>query len=480
MPKLEKSDSPLTMASSIATIDSVRADVARRLLRCLSEHCESYCILTGYEDMPEKFGSDIDFMINRHDFNRMPQLIRDLAEETGTVLFQAIQHEVSARAFRLVADDSGSFSFIQPDSCADYRHFGKIWLRSEEMLASRRWHANGFWIPGAAYEFTYYLIKRINKRDVSQEHCDRLSTLYAEDKPGCDRLLRRFWARQTAQGIGDMAATGKWDQLLANIERFRRELRKHAVGGMPQRIRSYFDDIRHTIQRILHPTGAWVAFIGPDGCGKSSVIEGVIAQLGPGFQKVVRYHLRPKSLPARPVSEAAVTDPHNQAPRGVALSIAKMFYLAFDYWMGYLAGTRQATMRTQLVVFDRYFYDILVDPKRVRYDGPAWLPRALSHILPKPDLVLVLNAAPEVLWSRKQEVPYQEVVRQQEEYLRVADGLNSVAVIDAAQPLSQVVQSACDAIVRHVSSRTCKRLSVTGPRSSLALQGEVQKNDQVR
>ena len=470
MPELEKSDLPFMTDSSTTTVGSVRAQVAGLLIRMLSEQCESYCILTGYEELPEKFGSDIDFMVGEHDFKRVPQLIRNLAEETGTSLFQAIQHEVSARAFRLVAVESGSFSFIQPDSCADYRHFGKLWLRSEEVLASRRWYANGFWIPGAAYEFTYYLIKRVNKRDISREHCERLSTLYAEDPAGCNRLLQRFWGRSTAQAIGDMAATGKWDQLPANVEGYRRELRKHATGSLLQTILSYFADAVHTVQRILQPTGAWVAFIGPDGCGKSSVIEGVIAQLGPGFQKVVRYHLRPKSLPARPVSDAVVTDPHNQAPRSVVLSIAKMFYLAFDYWMGYLAGTRRATIRTRLVIFDRYFYDILVDPKRVRYDGPAWLPRALSHILPKPDLVLVLNAAPEVLWSRKQEVPYEEVVRQQQEYLKVAGSLDSVAIIDAAQPLSQVVQSACSAIVSRVSSRTCKRLSVAEPLSSRALQ----------
>lgn len=446
-------------------VGSVRARVARLLISKLSEQCQSYCILTGYDELPEHFGSDIDFMVGQRDFECMPQLIRDLCEETGTVLFQAIQHEASARAFRLVAQESGSFSFIQPDSCANYMHYGKLWLRSEEMLANRRWHPNGFWIPAAAYEFMYYLIKRLNKCEVLQEHCERLSTLYAEDTLGCDRLLQRFWDRATAQGIAEMAANGKWDQLLDNVEGYRRELRKHATGSLPETLRCSFGNLLHAMERVLQPTGAWVAFIGPDGCGKSSVIEGVIAQLGPGFQNVVRYHLRPKSLPARPVSEAAVTDPHGQAPRSVVLSIAKMFYLAFDYWLGYMAGTRRATIRTRLVVFDRYFYDILVDPKRVRYDGPAWLPRALSHVLPKPDLVLVLNAAPEVLWSRKQEVPYHEVVRQQQEYLRVAAGLDSVVVIDAARPLSQVVQNACDAIVHRVSSRTCKRFSVVGPRS---------------
>ena len=112
---------------------TLQSRVARLLIKKLSEECEKYCILTGDEELPDRFDSDIDFMVSARDFGRIPALINEIAVATGTYLFQAIPHEVSARAFRLVANNEAELAFIQPDSCSDYRHFGRLWLRAEEM-----------------------------------------------------------------------------------------------------------------------------------------------------------------------------------------------------------------------------------------------------------------------------------------------------------------------------------------------------------
>ena len=440
----------------------VQARVARLLIKKLEEECDKYCILTGYEGLPDRFDSDIDFMVNRRDVERIPAIVDEIAEATGTSLFQVIPHEVSARAFRLAATNEDGLEFIQPDSCFDYRHFGTLWLRADEMLVGRRRHPGGFWIPSAAYEFIYYLIKRVNKRDFGDAHGARLSRFYNEDPAKCKDLLQRFWSAKSASALAGMAATGEWDPLKENIQDYRRELRKASVERFPANVVSLGKRASHALDRILQPTGGWIAFIGPDGCGKSFVIEAVTGDFASAFQRIVRYHLRPKSLPARTNSETPVTDPHGKPVRGGLYSMAKMLYLFADYWLGYLSSVRPATVRTRLVVFDRYFYDILVDPRRVLYGGPAWLPKMLARLVPRPDLVLLLNASPEVLWSRKQEVPYEEVVRQQAGYLRVAREMGDVIVIDAAGTREEVVLKARHAILDYFTRRTRRRLKLTG------------------
>ena len=435
--------------SESSLIVSVQSRVARLLLKKLSEECERYCILTGYEALPDSFDSDIDFMVNARDFERIPALIDEIAVATKTRLFQAIPHEVSARAFRLAAEKDGGLLFIQPDSCSDYRHFGKLWLRADEVLASRRQHPRGFWIPGAAYEFIYYLIKRVNKRDFTKAHGERLSSLYGEDAAASDNLLRRFWKGDSATALAEMAASGDWTPLMQGIERFRSELRKSPTERLSAKIVSYCKRGLHTIERVMQPTGGWIALMGPDGCGKSSVIESVVADFTPAFPKIVRFHLRPKSLPARVNGEVPVTDPHGKPVRGGLFSVAKMFYLFADYWLGYFSAVRSATVRTRLVVFDRYFYDVLADPKRILYGGPNWLPRILAHFLPKPDMVVLLNASPEVLWSRKREVPYEEVIRQQRVYLELARKVSGTVIIDAARSKAEVAIEVREAILDH-------------------------------
>lgn len=450
--------------SEAGLIASAQSRVARLLLEKLSEQCESYCILTGYEGLPDSFDSDIDFMVSVRDFARMPNLIDEIAAATGTRLFQAIPHEVSARAFRLAAESDAGPNFIQPDSCWDYRHFGKLWLRADEVLAARRQHPRGFWIPGAAYEFIYYLIKRVNKSDFTQAHAARLSLLYRQDPSGSERLLQRFWKANSAAAMGKMATSGDWTPLIEGLGEFRAELRRHSAESFSAKVASYIRGGFHTIERVVQPTGGWIAFMGPDGCGKSSAIEGVVADFSPAFQKIVRFHLRPKSLPARANSDVSVTDPHGRPVRGGLFSVAKMFYLFADYWLGYLSGVRSATVRTRLVVFDRYFYDIVVDPERVLYGGPKWLPRFLAYFLPKPDMVFLLNADPEALWSRKQEVPYEEVVRQQKGYMELARRLKGTVIIDAARSKAEVVIAVREAILDHFSRRTRLRLHLAARR----------------
>ncbi len=61
-----------------------------------------------------------------------------------------------------------------------------------------------------------------------------------------------------------------------------------------------------------------------------------------------------------------IIDPHGKPPRGFLFSIFKLLYWAVDYWYGYLAVIRPDPSNPTLVMFDRYYHDVLVDPERYR------------------------------------------------------------------------------------------------------------------
>ncbi len=436
----------------------VKKNVAHALISALSKSCQAYCMLSGYERLPDSFDTDIDFMVNREDFERIPQIIEGVARQTHTQLFQSIAHEITARAFLLVSLSGPTLTIVQPDSASDYRHFGSLWLRANEVLAARRWHPNRFWIPSAAHEFIYYLIKRLNKSDFSPEHGSKLHRLYAEDSAACDGMIARFWSGHESIALSRMAGSGDWTELSANVESFRADLMRHTGESLAQRVLSIPKRAMHVLGRIARPTGAWIAFIGPDGSGKSAVIAGVKQQFAPAFREVRSFHMRPRTLPGSAATGAPVTDPHGQAPRGLIASVAKAFYLAADYFLGYAIQIAPALCRTRLILFDRYIDDLVVDHKRVRYAGPAWLLGLVARIVPRPDLVILLDAPAEILWSRKQEVPFDEVVRQRSAYLDLARRLPSTVVVNAAQPVSDVIYSVSCALIAHLSRRTARRL----------------------
>lgn len=184
--------------------------------------------------------------------------------------------------------------------------------------------------------------------------------------------------------------------------------------------------------------GFWAAFLGADGCGKSSVVGRVARNLEPEWEGVRRFHLRPH-FGLRDPAGPPVTEPHANEPRGVAGGIAKLALWWLDSTVGYLLTVWPALRRGSLVLFDRSVRDLLVDPYRYRFAHPLALARAVVRSIPEPNLFIVLDAPPEVLRERKREVPFAEVVRQREAYRELASRLPNAILIDTDRPLDEVV-----------------------------------------
>ena len=67
-----------------------------------------------------------------------------------------------------------------------------------------------------------------------------------------------------------------------------------------------------------------VVVLGTDGCGKSTVVEGLEPQLAARFAEVRVLHLRPRLGRGGPSGGKAVANPHAPAPRGSFASAIKL------------------------------------------------------------------------------------------------------------------------------------------------------------
>ena len=148
----------------------------------------------------------------------------------------------------------------------------------------------------------------------------------------------------------------------------------------------------------------FISFLGCDGSGKSAVIAGVAERLRAQGAVVTLGHWRPQALDSGSNAAAATADdPHGQVPRGTISSIFKLVWLWLNWWLGWWKGLRNRR-GNGFVLFDRFHGDLLVDPRRYRYGGPMWAAKLASRWMPQPDRVVFLDAEPDVLLSRKQEV----------------------------------------------------------------------------
>lgn len=182
----------------------------------------------------------------------------------------------------------------------------------------------------------------------------------------------------------------------------------------------------------------FIALLGCDGSGKSAVIAQVCAQFRAAGIPVVCGHWRP-ALSGKSTESLAAEDPHGKSPHGPVKSILKLGWLWFNWWLGWWRELRNAS-RDGLVLFDRFHGDLLIDPRRYRYGGAIWLASLASRLMPQPDLILFLDAPPEVLLARKQEVSHAALEHSRERYLQFGKLHRQFLLIDVNRPLDDVVQ----------------------------------------
>jgi len=433
-----------------------RGAAAALLLADLERWGGDYCVVGVTEGMPEKIPGDLDIVIASGQEKAFADHLHRFCQTHGMRLVQALQHEPTAVYYALCwRGESGELQFLHPDVCSDYLRHGRRFLKAGAILSGRRLacdaagNSRGFHIPAPAVEFLYYLLKRIGKGSLGRREGDHLSVEWRRDPEGVARQVNRFWRGIDARAILDAAKQNEWEKIRADLPRLQQRLRPPArpgVLGLGQRFSRIW-------RRFFQPTGFWVVVLGPDGVGKTSVLDRIGDNLVPAFRRKAPFHLRPHLGRGKAALSSPVTDPHGACPRGGLLSTAKLFYFLFDYVFGYALQLRPQLVRSTLVLFDRYFHDLLADPRRYRYGGAIWLARLVGRWVPKPDLWVLLDAPGEIVVARKGEVSLVEATRQRQAYRDVLAPFQNVARVDASQPLEAVVREVEDHILDRLEKR---------------------------
>ena len=183
-----------------------------------------------------------------------------------------------------------------------------------------------------------------------------------------------------------------------------------------------------------------VAFLGQDGSGKSTVISKLVAMHRDlGYEEVVVYHFRPQFLRGQH-SNSIVNNPHAQPARGALFSVVKLLFFMLDYNISNFLLKIKKGSGEKLIIFDRYYYDILVDPTRYRFKAPYYLARLVSRMVPKPDILFLLDVPAEVALSRKAELGVSAAKQLENRYRKILLNLCCEAkVVDASQSIIAVM-----------------------------------------
>lgn len=195
---------------------------------------------------------------------------------------------------------------------------------------------------------------------------------------------------------------------------------------------------------FLRPAGLMISISGPDGVGKSTLIESLSNRakrrvcLG-----IDVYHTRPFLIPpasrllARIQRDGARIVRNRERYTSPLTSWVRLAITIVDYWLGYWVKVRPRLAKGNLVVFDRYFLDYRVEPRIRGIDLSQTILRHANRSIPRPHLQIVLVAAPETIIARKQELDMPGASEQLHLYRQLASESSDSLVLDTDQSGSE-------------------------------------------
>ena len=412
-----------------------------------------YCVMHGYDGYPHRVGSDVDCIVEK---GTSPELLHSVLQRNSSRIGAVVVRKQGYHFVLAGKNEDGFPIFLTLDLATANNIDGMQFHASDEALASRQRYRQ-FWIPAPAVEFGCYLVRCIALARLDEIRVRRLSRLFLQNNLGCREQIDRFWDAQSAELIVTAARTNNWETVRQNLDHIRSELRRRAVLRNPtQYVLNRLQGVNRRLGRLWRPDGLTVAVLGPDGAGKSSLIEAVgLRLLGP-FSRATCSGFAPSPRELFRRGLHSTSQPHGLPSRSLPVSL-----LRAAYWLVYhLADTfrvRVAMARSTLMFYDRQFIDILVDQRRYRYGGPVWLLHMIGNILPKPDIVIGLDAPTEIMQARKQELSCEETSRQRVAYTSLVKGLVNGVILDASKPSGQVARDVCDLIIAHLVDRIAHR-----------------------
>lgn len=161
-----------------------------------------------------------------------------------------------------------------------------------------------------------------------------------------------------------------------------------------------------------------IVFLGADGSGKTTIIRHFLNKINGDWSEIKYVHFRPSYILKTNTDNGQVTNPHGGKQPGFIFSMIKLLYFVLEYNYAFWFFYRKPG---QLVLFDRYYYDVLADPKRVKCSSPQWILTIIKRFIPKPDLVFYLHAPVDEIYKRKKEIDKNELSKILFSYLNLVE-----------------------------------------------------------
>ncbi len=369
-------------------------------------------------DIPET--SDIDLLIDKHELNSYLDCIRK-----GDNIEKVNLDKKSFVTYVSVYFTDGSY--LELDLINRFDRKGVIYLDSESILnkAVKKDHLK---LASESHNFEYILLFHlVNNSDVADRYRKYYSSLSVSDRSEIFAYICNKYdlSINTLDELYEKKQRGP-KKVLRYV--FAQPINKGVSKGI-HKIRYIVDAIRDAI----NSKGITVTFSGVDGAGKSTILENVRVTLQKKYrQKTVVLRHRPSLLPilssikhGKKNAEKLTSQnlPRQGNNKSTISSLIRFLYYYVDYIIGQYYVYFRYTLRGYTVLYDRYYFDFIIDSKRSNISLPKPILKWCYYFVFKPKVNVFLYAPPEIILSRKQEMSSNDIQQLTGEYRELFEEL---------------------------------------------------------
>lgn len=392
-----------------------------------------YCVLRGYERLPDIVDHDVDLLVPKEDLTGFRQVLSGACISTGWYLVKSV-NRFSFHSWYVTSEGNGDLPLlVHIDVWTQIHWKAAVYADEEAILRTRKRH-NGIWVASSGSEAAISLLKEYLQSGMVKDEGEgktkkRIVRLVEEDFDNFLTTLEPCFGEPLSKFMLECARNADWSRLEGQDRKIRKSLILRALARRP--FGQLWDWMRflggHINDKILHPSGLFVCLIGPDGSGKTTIANSLREEMKDLFDGVRYYHGHWGLLPELKIFYNALASllgkkrkalnsdnmSYDQvaAPFDLARSLLYVLYYSLEYVLGNFLILR-ARANAELVLFDRYFYDYMIQPVYSRV--PRWLLRLIERFLPRLDILIWLHNEPEVVHQRKPELSVSQIRLQAE------------------------------------------------------------------
>ena len=394
-----------------------------------------YAVLRNFEGLPDNNKSrDIDIIITKKSYKTIKQELVELIDKSG---WRIITYLYSDRLITYVcarqAEDKTEI--VQWDFFINTSVFGILLMDADEFLVNKKFNGFLYYVDIECQFLDKYLYNRAVGAQYPEKY--RATRAKAEHSPIVEKKIKLLY------GVNTVKECDKISSKKLLLTAIKTNLQQHPSKFLANLICFLWTFCGNYIRSN---TGFSVGFTGPDGSGKTTVIDQILERLAPVFRLAHKYyHFRPTlfgnlgevahSAGLKKEVDRDYSKPHRGGKAGALSSFARLLYYSLDYIVGYFVKVKSVIRITRVVIFDRYYTDIICDSRRSRiylnYKFLYWFGKLF---IPSLNYNILLTARSETILARKRELDEEGIRRINERIDYLADKKGYKKILNEQTP----------------------------------------------